>query len=299
MSILFAIVGATGIGKTNLSLSLAQKYNAEIISVDSRQIYKGFAIGTAQPSLKDMETIPHHLVNFLDPALDYSSGAFCADVKKLVQDSPEKNFILVGGTGFYLQSLMLGLPSIPVIDPSVREELNVMYQKNGFDNLYEIAKSVDPEAVAEIPANNAQRVIRVIEVWNGTGKKLSDLQKHREGGVGLIPIFHLQRSREILYKRINDRVDAMIANGWIEECVSLSKEVPMSAPAWKSLGYRELLNAAQNNENWRAIVEDVKKTTRNFAKRQLTWFRWQVQAENIDLETEKNPENRIAGLIKL
>lgn len=285
MPILFALVGATGIGKSCLSLELAEKYDADIIGVDSRQIYEGFAIGTAQPGLDDLKRVPHHLVNFLNPEESYSAGRFVADVKEILQESPNHNFILVGGTGLYLQSLMLGLPEIPPVDVAVRSDLEDMAERNGLDSLYEMACRVDPEAMANVDKNNMQRVVRILEVYRTSGKKLSEWQKDRRGGIGKIPVFSLCRSRENLYARINARVDQMMKDGWMDEVRLLAKTVPSSAPAWQSLGYRELLAASTAVEVER-VLDDVKKKTRNYAKRQLTWFRWQVESEPIDLDTE-------------
>jgi len=288
MPILFALVGATGVGKSRLSLELADRFNAEIIGVDSRQIYEGFAIGTAQPSREDMARVKHHLVDFLDPCSVFSAGDFCANVKSLLDNNPNQNFILVGGTGLYLQSLMLGLPQIPKIDESVRKSFEKDAAEFGCANLYEKAKRVDPEAMEKVEVNNVQRIIRILEVFQLTGRKLSDWQKEREGGIGVLPVFWLNRSRENLYARIDKRVDQMMADGWLEEIHELAKTVPLEAPAWQSLGYRELL-CAKDGIQVRGVLEEVKRKTRNYAKRQLTWFRWQVKSTEVDLDTCVNP----------
>lgn len=288
MPIVFALVGATGVGKSRLSLELAERFHAEIIGVDSRQIYKGFAIGTAQPPAEDLLRVKHHLVDFLDPRKAYSAGDFCANVKSLLEDHPDQNYILVGGTGLYLQSLMLGLPQLPKIDESVRKSFEDEACKFGNDSLYEKAKSVDPEAMEKVERNNVQRIIRILEVFQLTGRKLSDWQKERVGGIGVLPVFWLNRSRENLYARIDKRVDQMMADGWMDEILSLSKTVPLDAPAWQSLGYKELL-AAKNASQVNVVLDEVKRKTRNYAKRQLTWFRWQVESTEIDLDTCSNP----------
>lgn len=296
MPVLFAIVGATGIGKSELSLELAERYDAEIIGVDSRQIYKGFAIGTAQPSPADLTRVNHHMVNFLEPEKAFSAGNFCKGVRDILAANPEKNYIAVGGTGLYLQSLMLGLPQIPKIDPAVRMELENRAKSEGLDSLFEIAREMDSEAMRNVERANAQRIIRILEVWQATGRKLSDWQKERAGGIGKVPVFWLDRSRDILYKRIDARVDKMLHDGWMDEVVSLSKIVPMGAPAWQSLGYRELLQAKSSAEIAH-VVEDVKRKTRNYAKRQLTWFRWQVESTRIDMDS-CNPFDSIVRVFK-
>ena len=283
MPILFALAGATGIGKSELSLRLAEHYGAEIIGVDSRQVYRGFTIGTAQPSASDMARVRHHLVDFLEPERKYSVGEFCRDVKNILQGNPERNYILVGGTGLYMQTLMLGLPQIPAVPESAREELEKIAQAEGAGSLYKMALDADPELAQSVEPNNVQRLIRILEVYRATGRKLSDWQKEREGGIGKLPVFWLQRERDVLYKRIDSRVDKMIKDGWVEEVRELSKTVPLDAPAWQSLGYRELL-AAQTDAEMALVVEDVKKKTRNYAKRQLTWFRGQMDCVPVDME---------------
>ncbi|MBR6450399.1 MAG: tRNA (adenosine(37)-N6)-dimethylallyltransferase MiaA [Fibrobacter sp.] len=288
MPILFSLVGATGVGKSRLSLELAERFDAEIIGVDSRQIYKGFTIGTAQPSLKDMARVKHHQVDFLDPRKVYSAGDFCSSVKKLLVENPKQNYILVGGTGLYLQSLMLGLPQIPKIDESIRQSFEKEASEFGNASLYEKAKQADPEAMEKVEENNVQRIIRILEVYQLTGRKLSDWQKERVGGIGTVPVFWLNRSRENLYARIDARVDQMMADGWLDEIRALAKTVPMDAPAWQSLGYRELLSA-KDDVQVQTVLEEVKRKTRNYAKRQLTWFRWQVESIGVDLDSCSNP----------
>ena len=292
MPIVLALVGATGIGKSALSLAVAEHYHAEIIGVDSRQVYRGFAIGTAQPSAGDMAKVRHHLVNFLDPEQTYSAGEFCRDVKRLLQENPERNYILVGGTGLYVQSLMLGLPQIPAVPEGVRDELETVAQNEGALSLYKMAMEADPELAQNVEPNNVHRLIRIVEVFQATGRKLSDWQKERVGGIGKVPVFWLQRERDVLYKRIDARVDQMMKDGWLDEVVSLSATVPLSAPAWQSLGYRELLNAHGSTEI-KTVLDEVKKKTRNYAKRQLTWFRGQMECISVDMDA--NPLEKIVG----
>lgn len=292
MPIVLALVGATGIGKSALSLAVAEHYHAEIIGVDSRQVYRGFAIGTAQPSAGDMAKVRHHLVNFLNPEQTYSAGEFCRDVKRLLQENPERNYILVGGTGLYVQSLMLGLPQIPAVPEGVREELETVAQNEGVVSLYKMAMEADPELAQNVEPNNVHRLIRIVEVYQATGRKLSDWQKERVGGIGKVPVFWLQRERDVLYKRIDARVDQMMKDGWLDEVVSLSATVPLSAPAWQSLGYRELLTAHGSTEI-KTVLDEVKKKTRNYAKRQLTWFRGQMECISVDMEA--NPLEKIVG----
>jgi tRNA dimethylallyltransferase len=285
MPILFAMVGATGIGKSALSLELAERFDAEIIGVDSRQVYKDFCIGTAQPDALSLKRVPHHLVNFLEPEKTFSAGAFCRAVKNLLTENPQKNFILVGGTGLYIQSLFLGLPKIPPVPEEIRNRLEILVEKEGPVSLYQKACAVDPELAETVEPNNAKRLVRILEVFEATGRKLSEFQKEREGGIGNYPVFWLQRDREVLYDRINARVDQMMRDGWLEEIRELEKTVPLAAPAWQSLGYRELLGA-KTPAQVQSVLEDVKRKTRNYAKRQLTWFRWQLDCTPVDMENK-------------
>jgi tRNA dimethylallyltransferase len=295
MPILFAMVGATGIGKSALSLELAERFDAEIIGVDSRQVYKDFCIGTAQPDALSLKRVPHHLVNFLEPEKTFSAGAFCRAVKNLLTENSQKNFILVGGTGLYIQSLFLGLPKIPPVPEEIRNRLEILVEKEGPVSLYQKACAVDPELAETVEPNNAKRLVRILEVFEATGRKLSEFQKEREGGIGNYPVFWLQRDRDVLYDRINARVDQMMRDGWLEEIRELEKTVPLAAPAWQSLGYRELLGA-KTPAQVQSVLEDVKRKTRNYAKRQLTWFRWQLDCTPVDMENK--PLECILGCLR-
>lgn len=282
MPILFTIVGATGTGKSSVAVELAARYGAEIIGVDSRQVYKGFAIGTAQPSRADMEKVKHHMVDFLEPEKVFSAGDFCARTRELLEAHPERKFIAVGGTGLYMQSLMLGLPEIPKVAPEVRTEIEDYGRTAGIDSLFKIARETDPEAMVNVDEHNVQRMVRILEVHRATGRKLSDWQKERVGGIGELPVIWLDRPREELYARIDARVDQMMSDGWMQEVLRLAESVPFDAPAWQSLGYRELYAAHTQNEI-EFVLNDVKRKTRNYAKRQLTWFRGQMKTIRVDM----------------
>lgn len=286
MSIRLALVGPTAVGKTELSLSLSEKLEAEIICLDSRQIYEGFRIGTAQPTFEERNRVKHHLTDFLSPLETFSAGEFLKKVHEILNNT-ERDFILVGGTGLYLQALVEGLPKIPEISEGVRAEVLKMYLDKGLCFCYEKAKNLDAEAMSKISAEDKQRIFRVLEVAIETSRPLSSWQKEREGGLGELPTFFLNRPREILYKRINHRAEKMFENGWVEEVVELSKQVPPEAFAWKSIGYREILEMVKGQISKEECLSIVQQETRRFAKRQLTWFRHQVKATEINLE-EKN-----------
>ena len=287
MSIRLALVGPTAVGKTELSLSLAEELKAEIICLDSRQIYEGFRIGTAQPTFAERVRVKHHLTDFLLPTQSFSAGEFLNSVRMILENSAQ-DFILVGGTGLYLQSLIEGLPKIPEIEESVRADVLNMYLENGLRFCYEKARELDAEAMKKISAEDKQRIFRVLEVAIATKRPLSSWQKEREGGLGEIPTFFLNRPREILYRQINERAEKMFENGWVEEVVELSERVPLDAFAWKSIGYREILEMLKGNISKEQCLSVVQQETRRFAKRQLTWFRHQVKASEIDLAEKKS-----------
>ena len=286
MPILCALVGATGVGKTKLSLMLSREFHAEIISMDSRQIYRGFRIGTAQPSAEELRLAVHHLVNFFSPTQNFSAGEFVCRVKKLLNENPKTPYILVGGTGMYLQALTEGLAEIPQVDEDVRKECENYLLNNGVNALYERVKKWDAETAACVSPQDQQRLLRALEVYVQTGRKFSEIRRERRGGVGTVKTFWLDRLRTTLYERIDQRVLNMIENGWKEEVVYLLETVPLSAPAWQSLGYKEWVECIQGRLSERELVEIVQKGSRHYAKRQITWFRNQTRAEKVDLDAE-------------
>ena len=285
MAIIGAIVGATGVGKTAFALSVAQKMNAEIICMDSRQVYQGFRIGTAQPSPQEKATVPHHLVDFWPADQAYSAAQFAQDVKTLCQNMPHTRFLLVGGTGMYLQTLCEGLSAIPPADPQIRESLRVQYESLGVQALYQQALLVDPGIRTLIMPGDFQRLLRVLEVYAQGAGAWSDWQGKRVGGVGSIPTVWFDRERSQLYTRIHQRVQQMFSEGWVAEVNDLAKEVPLDSPAWQSLGYREIHQAINSGQPIHQLIEPLCQQTRRYAKRQLTWFRNKTPATPLNLDS--------------
>jgi len=275
MPILGAILGATGSGKTETAVLLAQKLGAEIICMDSRQIYKGFRIGTAQPAGECLLAVPHHLVDFLPPENQYNAAEFAKDVKNLLEQKPNAKFILTGGTGLYMQALCQGLSSLPPSNPELREQLKKHYENKERSLLYADALKANPSIEGKIMPGDTQRLLRTIELGEST-------LNSRVGGIGVIPSVWLDFPRDELYKRINERVVKMLENGWPEEVTELSKNLPLNAPAWQSLGYLDLKAALEKNENPYSIVEKVTLSSRHYAKRQITWFRHKEKSVYID-----------------
>lgn len=283
MPLLCALVGATGVGKTKLSLSLAKELRAEIISMDSRQIYRDFCIGTAQPSKDALRTIPHHLVDFYPPTESFSVGEFVREVKMLLRKNPETSYILVGGTGMYLQALTEGLAEIPPVSEDVRERCEKMLAEEGLESLFKKVQEVDPDSAQTILPQDRQRLLRALEVSIQTGRKFSEIRNDRKGGVGRVKTFWLDRERTTLYANIDKRVLQMVEDGWKEEVEALLERVPLDAPAWQSLGYKEWISCIQGEMSEKEVIETVQQGTRRYAKRQITWFRHQTVAERVDL----------------
>ncbi len=284
MPLLCALVGATGVGKTKLSLSLAKELRAEIISMDSRQIYRDFCIGTAQPSKDALRTIPHHLVDFYPPTESFSVGEFVREVKTLLRKNPETSYILVGGTGMYLQALTEGLAEIPPVSEDVRERCEKMLAEEGLESLFKKVQEVDPDSAQTILPQDRQRLLRALEVSMQTGRKFSEIRNDRKGGVGRVKTFWLDRERTTLYANIDKRVLQMVEEGWKEEVEALLERVPLDAPAWQSLGYKEWISCIQGKMSEKEVIETVQQGTRRYAKRQITWFRHQTVAERVDLD---------------
>ncbi|MCL2282548.1 MAG: tRNA (adenosine(37)-N6)-dimethylallyltransferase MiaA [Fibromonadales bacterium] len=270
MPIICAILGATGSGKTEFAVLLAKKLGAEIICMDSRQIYKGFRIGTAQPAAEELSAVPHHLVDFLPPHEQYNAARFAEDAKKLLAEKPGAKFILTGGTGLYMQALCQGLSPLPKPDPELRERLKKQYE-NRKEDLYRDALKADKSIEGKIMPGDTQRLLRVLEYVET--QCIASLHSGRVGGIGSVPSVWIDFPRDELYKRINERVARMLKNGWVEEVLALSKTVPADAPAWQSLGYLELKRALEKNEDPLSIAEAVALKTRHYAKRQITWFK--------------------------
>jgi tRNA dimethylallyltransferase len=289
MSIIGAILGATGSGKTELAVSIAQKLGAEIICMDSRQLYNGFRIGTAQPSAEDLSAVPHHLVDFLPPEQQYNAAEFAKDVKNLLTKRPSAKFILVGGTGLYIQALCRGLDPLPPSNLEIRERLRKHYEGKKRE-LYLAALNANPSIEGKIMQGDTQRLLRILELKE-LGHGIYDIGHCRVGGIGSIPSVWLDFPRDELYRRINERVVKMLKNGWVEEVAELSRTVPANASAWQSLGYMELRNALEKNENPFSIAESIAMKSRHYAKRQITWFKHKENPVHIDGETAKNESN--------
>lgn len=288
-----AITGPTASGKTSLSLNLAECLSAEIISCDSMQIYKGMDIGTAKATAEERARVPHHLIDFLSPTESYSVESYRASAIACAREIVERGRlpIFVGGTGLYIDSVSRALSQdAPESDPEYREKiLSEIKTDEDISALWERLRAVDPESADKIHKNNVKRVIRALEIYDATGKPKSLLDKESHGGerevfVGMITIdFH---DRELLYRRVDTRVDIMMREGLLDEVRSLyDAGLLSSGTASAAIGYKELVEYIEGRCTLDCAVERLKLATRRYAKRQLTWFRHEKDARVIYADT--------------
>lgn len=272
------ICGPTASGKTTLSIQLAQKINGEIISSDSMQIYKDMNIGTAKPDQQEMQGIKHYLLDFVEPNQRYSVADYKKDAENAIEDILQKGKvpIIVGGTGLYVDSLIYGIeyPNIE-FDENYRKELERRVEKEGLEKLYEKAKKIDPQAMKKISRNDQKRILRALEIYNATGKTKTEQEiESRKNEVKYdYRVFAINMDREKLYDRINKRVDIMIQKGLIEEVENLLKKYNEFPTAMQGLGYKEVVEYIQGKVLKEDMIENIKRESRRYAKRQITWFK--------------------------
>lgn len=272
--LLISIVGPTAVGKTALAVALAKWLKTEIISADSRQFYKEMKIGTAKPSEDELAQVLHHFINSHSIDTLYSAGEFGRDASMTIGEihKNSKAAIAVGGSGLYLKAIWEGFDEMPDIDPNIREELNVLLKSEGLDTLLEELKKEDPNYFNEVDRSNGQRVIRALEVIRGTGMPFSSFRKRKEID---LPYVHLKiglnMDREILFDRINRRMDEMIQAGLFEEATSLVEFRDHNA--LQTVGYSEIYGYLDGDYDKEEAIRLLKRNSRRYAKRQLTWFR--------------------------
>ena len=272
------IQGPTAVGKSTLAFKLAEELQTEIISADSRKVYKLLNIGTAKPSPKKQERVKHHLIDIIFPNEEYSAGAFAKDAEKIIQNLNKQNKlpVVVGGTGFYIKSLLEGIFEAPRIPKEVRTKLWQTVQEKSSQYLYEYLKKVDPESAERANPNDLNRIIRALEIYEETGKTITQLwdeQVPKKKNIQSYNIF-VTDDRIVLYERINKRVDKMIELGLVEEIKNLLEMgYNRDDPGMNTVGYKELFPYFSDEKKLEECVEEIKKNTRNYAKRQLTWFR--------------------------
>ncbi|RYL92233.1 tRNA (adenosine(37)-N6)-dimethylallyltransferase MiaA [Sporolactobacillus sp. THM19-2] len=284
---MIAVVGPTAVGKTKLSIFLAKHLKGEIINGDAFQVYRGLDIGTAKISTEETEGVPHHLFDIRNPGETYSAADYQKDARQIIREIQSRGNvpILVGGTGFYVKSALFDYHFSNVgSNPEYRMYLEEAEKKKGSGFLYEHLKSVDPDAACHIHPNNLVRVIRALEVTHETGIPFSRQQKQ----VSDVPLFHvmiigLTMARELLYERINQRVNLMMGKGLLHEVQELYEKGLRDSQAMQAIGYKEFFPYFDGKITLDQAVDQLKKNSRHYAKRQLTWFRRQMDVSWFDM----------------
>lgn len=298
------LVGPTASGKTSLGVYVAGKFNGEVISADSMQIYKGMSISTAKPTSEEMCGIKHHLIDFVPIDEKYSVSAYCQDARRCFDDITTRGKlpVIVGGTGLYVDSFLANTQFLDsASSQQVRDELTAELNENGIDYMYNQLKSVDPVSAEKIHPNNTVRVLRALEVFRTTGQTIAkQTELSRVCGSDIEPLYIgiTYNDREKLYERINKRVDLMIENGLIDEAKSVFSG-DVSRTAFNSIGCKEIKPYIDGEKTLDECIEKLKMSTRRYAKRQLTWFR---RNENInwiypDLMTTENLHIKVDEII--
>lgn len=290
------IGGPTASGKTALSIELAKKINGEIISADSMQIYKDMNIGTAKPTIKEMQGIKHYMLDFLSPEERFSVADYKIKAKQAIKEILDKGKvpIVIGGTGLYIETLIyeIEFPKMET-DLKYREKLEQIVEEKGLEYLYNKALEIDKTAMDKISKNDKKRILRVLEIYKQTGKTKTqlDLESRKECEYNY-KLFAINMNRDILYERINKRVDIMLENGLVEEVKNICKKYNKFPTAMQGLGYKEVTKYLNGQVTYKEMVEKIKTESRRYAKRQLTWFRkykditWIDGLENIQKNIE-------------
>ena len=282
---LITIVGPTAIGKTSLSILIASHFNTEVISCDSRQFYKEMTIGTAVPEKEELAAVPHHFIQNRSVFEDYNVGAFERDALNVLDTLFKKHniVVMVGGSGLYVKAVLEGLDDFPKIDPTIRLELNNIYKNEGIIPLQQQLKKLDIETYNSISLDNPQRIIRALEICIGTNIPYSSFTgkaKKRRNFDSII--IGLNADRQKIYDRINYRVDLMMKKGLLNEAKKLYPQKSLNA--LQTVGYRELFLFFDGKITKENAIEEIKKNTRRFAKRQLTWFKKNTNITWFDFE---------------
>ena len=303
MKPLIILTGPTAVGKTELSIALAKSIGGEIISADSMQVYKYMDVGTAKIRSEEMDGVPHHLIDILEPDVAFNVAMFKDLAKSSVEDiySRGRIPILVGGTGFYIQALLYDIDfSEEDSDSSIRKELETLVEIKGAAFLHEKLREVDPESAEQIHANNVKRVIRALEYYQLHGEKISthnETERHKESPYDFL-YFVLTHDRQVLYERIEKRIDQMIDHGLISEVDNLLKKgYDSSLVSMQGLGYKELIPYLQKKCTLDEAIYVLKRDTRHFAKRQLTWFRRERNVRWLDKSLVSSDEEILKEIL--
>ncbi len=300
MEKVIVICGPTASGKTGLSIELAKKIKGEIVSADSMQIYQEMDIGTAKPTQEEKQGITHYVMDFVSPEERYSVADYKKEAKKAIKEIIAKGKIpiVVGGTGLYIDSLIYEIeyPSIE-FDENYRRNLEERVQKEGLETLYKEAKETDPLAIQKISQKDEKRILRILEIYHATGKTKTEqeIESRKKPLEYDYQVYGLKWDRELLYQRINKRVDQMLQQGLIEEVKGILKKHDKFPTAMQGLGYKEVVQFLKGDTTEEEMIEKIKMETRRYAKRQMTWFRKNKQT--IWLEGQASIEDNISIIL--
>ncbi|MEL6820927.1 MAG: tRNA (adenosine(37)-N6)-dimethylallyltransferase MiaA [Calditrichota bacterium] len=295
------ISGPTAIGKTAVSLAIAKRMPVEILSADSRQIYRYLDIGTAKPTLEERSVAPHHFIDILDPNEDYSAGQYGLDARKVIADIYDRGKVplLVGGSGLYVKGVLHGFIKNDEKHPKIRETLQQRLEDEGAEALFQELQRVDPESAQKSHPNNAFRTLRALEVYYASGRSISEIRKeNRDPAPFQWTNFGLFMDREMLYRRTNRRVKDMLAVGLVEE-VKAVMEMGYSSDlnALNSVGYKEVIAYLNGTIDLDKCEELIKRNTRRYAKRQLTWMRADKSLNWVEMTPESDPDEIAESII--
>ena len=286
--LVIAVVGPTAIGKTKLAIALAQHYKTEILSADSRQFYKEMQIGTAVPSTEELEAVKHHFIQHKSIFETYSVGDFEKEAISKLNELFKNNdvAVIVGGSGLYVDAVANGLDDFPKVAPEIREKLKMELKTKGIISLQKRLKELDAEYYKKVALENPHRIIRALEICLGTGKPYSSFLNQKKKFRNFKTVYiGLQAEREIIYNRINQRVELMMNEGLLQEAQQLYAHRNLNA--LQTVGYKELFNFIDHKWPLDTAIEEIKKNTRRFAKRQLTWYRKNATIFWVDFDLEQ------------
>jgi tRNA dimethylallyltransferase len=296
--LLVVVCGPTASGKTALAIRIAEEFGAEIVSADSRQVYRELPIGSAAPTQEEILKVPHHLVGSVSIHEPYNAGRFADDARKILDGMFLKNPIqvLAGGTGLYIRALVDGMDDLPEVPKEIRNNYMQRLEDEGLTVLQDELKQRDPEYAAEVDLANKARVLRALELIESTGTKYSELRKgsKREKPFDVVYLMPAME-REVLYARINARAVAMLNGGWIEEAESLKEFRELKA--LQTLGYPEIFAMLDGKISKDECLAQIQQATRRYAKRQLTWFRNQTEVREVDANATRDELWAVAGLV--
>ena len=300
---MIVLAGPTAVGKTELSLKLAEALNAEIVSADSMQVYRGMDIGTAKATEAERRRVPHHLIDVADPSEDFSIARYVELGRGAIRDILTRGRLplIVGGTGFYIQALLKDLDfSEEKEEDTLRKKYQKLAETEGAKMLHRRLQAIDPASAAAIHPNNVKRVIRALEYFEKTGKPISSLNEAQTGQESPYRVlyFVLNLPRPKLYRRIEKRVDQMIEEGLLEETGRLLKKgIPSDSTAMQSIGYKELAEYLRGECNEEEAVQKIKLNSRHYAKRQITWFKREKEAIWIEKEDYSDEDELFEHLL--